>query len=118
MRGRPPKPIEQRIREGKAGDRPLPEPMLVAGRPRHGELDEPPGHISDEAKAFWRPTLARLVEVAWWTGLTCPRWMLAVQYAPVRALRRVSRATSIAAAAASWRRIRRWRWSARPRSCS
>jgi len=52
-----PKPVEQKIREGNPGRRPLPEPMLVAGRPRRGELDTPPSHLAEDAQAFWRGTV-------------------------------------------------------------
>lgn len=63
MRGRKPTPVEQRRLEGRdVSKRPLPAPLLVAGRP-DGELDEPPDFLPDEAQQFWRSTVARLVEV-------------------------------------------------------
>jgi P27 family predicted phage terminase small subunit len=61
--GRKPKPIEQRRREGNASKRPEPEVMLVAGRPRIGELDEPPEHLNSWAKAFWQEMVPQLVDV-------------------------------------------------------
>jgi P27 family predicted phage terminase small subunit len=63
VRGPKPKPVEQRRLEGRdVSKRPMPEPLLVAGRPEH-ELDKPPAGLPLEAKRYWRKTVARLVEV-------------------------------------------------------
>jgi P27 family predicted phage terminase small subunit len=63
MRGRKPKPIEQRIREGNPGHRPLPEPVLIAGRPDLQELVEPPDHLPRYGRQFWSETIVELVSV-------------------------------------------------------
>lgn len=63
MRGRKPKPVEERIREGNAGRRTLPEPMLVAGRPELGVFARPPSYLPPMAKRFWGDFVSRLVEV-------------------------------------------------------
>jgi len=42
VKGYPPTPVEARIREGNPRKHPIPEPLLVAGRPEGHELDEPP----------------------------------------------------------------------------
>lgn len=64
MRGRKPKPVEQRRLEGgrEVSHRSPPEPLLVAGRPAH-EFDEPPDDLPLDAKRFWRQTVSRLLEV-------------------------------------------------------
>jgi phage terminase small subunit len=64
MRGRKPTPREERIRQGNTQHRPLPEPLLVAGRPDLGELAEPPDHLPEDAKALWRDSVERLIEVS------------------------------------------------------
>jgi hypothetical protein len=59
MKGRPPKPVEQKRREGNPGKRKLPEPVLVEGRPQPGSL-EPPKGLAPEAREAWErivPTL-------------------------------------------------------------
>lgn len=59
MKGRPPKPREQRVREGST--RNLPEPVRVSGRLEPGELPAPPMALGKAAMAFWdhvTPTLA------------------------------------------------------------
>ena len=67
MAGGPlPKTVEQRQREGNREKRPLPEPVLVAGRVEPGELErlkEPPERLPKEGKEFWRESIVRLVEV-------------------------------------------------------
>src|SRR4051794_28305836 len=60
--GRKPTPVEQRKLEGNPGHRPLPEPLLIAGRPHLHELMEPPPHLPVEAHAFWTETVAHLVD--------------------------------------------------------
>jgi P27 family predicted phage terminase small subunit len=64
MRGRKPKPVEERRLEGgrDVSHRSSPEPLLVAGRPAH-EFDEPPADLPRDARDFWRLTVTRLIEV-------------------------------------------------------
>jgi P27 family predicted phage terminase small subunit len=64
MRGRKPKPVEQRRLEGgrDVSHRAVPEPLLVAGRPAH-EFDEPPADLPRDGREFWRSTVSRLIEV-------------------------------------------------------
>lgn len=62
MRGRPPKPVEQRRREGNPGKRPLPQTVLLAGRPELNELAEPPADLPKPGQELWvelAPTLVR-----------------------------------------------------------
>lgn len=90
MRGRKPKPLEQKVAEGNPGKRPLPEPMLVAGRPALNELSEPPEHLPPEAKEFWRDSICRLVEVGIIDRVDVPVLeQLATQYARIRQAQRV-----------------------------
>lgn len=49
--GRPPKPPEQKRREGNAGRRPLPEPMAVL--PAFERVPEPPEELEEAGRAFW-----------------------------------------------------------------
>ncbi len=59
MRGRKPKPAEVRRREGNPGKRPIPAPVLVAGR----LVPEPPDHFPEAARQAWDvivPTLAKI----------------------------------------------------------
>jgi P27 family predicted phage terminase small subunit len=88
--GRPPKPVEQKMREGNPGKRPLPEPVLVSGRPLPQELDEPPAHLPADARDFWRTSVARLVEVGIIDRVDVTVLeQLAVQYARMRAAQKV-----------------------------
>ncbi|CAB4198348.1 COG3747 Phage terminase, small subunit [uncultured Caudovirales phage] len=90
MRGPKPKPVEQKIREGNPGKRPLPEPLLVGGRPALSELDEPPAHLPPEAQEFWRDSVKRLVEVGVVDRVDVPVLeQLATQYARIRQAQRV-----------------------------
>src|SRR4051794_25876321 len=90
MRGRRPKPREQRVMEGMAGHRPLPETVLVSGRPSRGEWDEPPAHLPEDARRFWGETVSRLVDVGLVDRVDVPLLeMLATQYARAHAARRV-----------------------------
>lgn len=90
MRGRKPKPVEQKIAEGNPGKRPLPQTMLVSGRPELAEIAEPPEHLSDDAKEFWRESVTRLVEVGIIDRVDVPVLeQMAEQYARVRAAQRV-----------------------------
>jgi P27 family predicted phage terminase small subunit len=64
MRGRKPIPVEQRRLEGRdVSHRPLPEPLLVAGRPELQELADPPEHLTAAAQDFWRDIVVQLVKV-------------------------------------------------------
>ena len=84
MRGRRPKPIEQRQREGGSdvSHRPLPQPMLVAGRPLSGELEVPPDHLPKLAREFWSKTVSYLIEVGVVDRIDeAALEMLSVQYA-------------------------------------
>lgn len=63
-RGRPPKPREQRVAEGNPGKRPLPQ---VVKFPNHylqlADLEEPPDHLGDTAKAWWREAVPVIYEL-------------------------------------------------------
>jgi P27 family predicted phage terminase small subunit len=48
VKGRPPKPVEQKIREGNPGKRPLPEPLKI----NEGKLVKPSG-LPKPAAAMW-----------------------------------------------------------------
>jgi len=64
MRGRKPKPVEQRRLEGTdVSHRPLPTPLLVAGRPDLQEFAEPPEHLTEMAREFWADIIVQLVQV-------------------------------------------------------
>lgn len=90
MRGRKPKPVEQRIREGNIEKTPLPEPLLVSGRPRMDELREPPDYLPEEAKDFWRDSVTQLINVGIVDRVDVPVLeQLAVQYARIRQAQRV-----------------------------
>jgi P27 family predicted phage terminase small subunit len=68
-----------------AGHRPLPEPVLVGGRPRAGELDEPPAHLSKVAREFWSEAVHRLVECGIVDRVdTAALEQLCIQYARMR----------------------------------
>ena len=68
----------------------MPEPLLVSGRPRVGELDEPPAHLPEDGKAFWRDTIWRLSECGIIDRVDVPLLeMLATQYARIRGAQRV-----------------------------
>lgn len=62
MRGRRPKPVEQRIAEGNPGHRPLPEPLLVAGRLTANELAAPPDDLPADAKRLWLGDVQRIID--------------------------------------------------------
>jgi P27 family predicted phage terminase small subunit len=90
MRGRKPKPVEQKIAEGNPGKRALPEHLLVGGRPTLDELREPPAHIPPEAQQFWRDSVQRLIEVGIVDRVDVPVLeQLATQYARIRQAQRV-----------------------------
>jgi P27 family predicted phage terminase small subunit len=88
--GQKPKPLEQRTAEGNLEHRPLPEPVMVGGRPSPGELDEPPAWLSEDAKWFWRDSIVRLIDVGIVDRVDVPTLeMLATQYAIARQAVRV-----------------------------
>jgi phage terminase small subunit len=85
MRGRKPKPIEQRVAEGNPRKHKIPQPVLISGRPTMTELDEPPDHLPPEAQEFWRTSVTRLIEVGIIDRVDVPVLeQLAVQYARIR----------------------------------
>ena len=88
MRGRKPKPVEQKLREGNPGQRRLPEPLRF-GEP--GSL-EPPALLPPEGRELWNefvPLLAqqRIVDVVDRAALTvlCLQWARCCQAAAVLA---------------------------------
>lgn len=90
MRGRKPQPIEARVVAGNPQRRPLPEPLLVGGRPALDELNEPPEHLPPEAKEFWTTSIVRLIEVGIIDRVDVPVLeQLATQYARIRQAQRV-----------------------------
>ena len=62
MKGHPPNPVEQRIREGNPRRHPLPEPLLVSGRPEVNEL-EPPEDLPEAGKRAWNEIVPQLAEI-------------------------------------------------------
>lgn len=64
--GRPPKPIEQKIMEGRrpgrdSGGRRLPEPVLLGGRVRSlADIPCPASIKSEEGRSFWESFVGRL----------------------------------------------------------
>jgi P27 family predicted phage terminase small subunit len=56
------KPVEQRLREGNVEREPLPEPLLIAGRPNADELAPPDGMPTDAVEA-WNAVVPTLAEV-------------------------------------------------------
>jgi len=79
------KPVEQRLREGNTDKAPLPEPLLIAGRPNADELAPPEGMPADAVEA-WNAVVPTLAE----TGLLdrvdrlalhamCIQWARAMQ---------------------------------------
>ena len=91
MRGRKPKPVEQRRLEGgmEVSHHPEPEVMLVAGRPA-GELDLPPQELPHDAQEYWTATVTRLVDAGMIDLVDdAALRMLSVQYARWRQAGRV-----------------------------
>jgi P27 family predicted phage terminase small subunit len=93
MRGRKPKPAEQRRLEGNPGKRPLPDTVIVAGRPDVAEMAEPPDYLPEDGKDFWSETVAWLIDL----GIVdrIDRFALeqvATQYARIRQAQRVIKA--------------------------
>lgn len=63
MRGRKPKSVEQRRLEGgDVSHRPLPEPLLIAGRPDLQDLAEPNEGLGVAGREFWRATVLHVVK--------------------------------------------------------
>jgi P27 family predicted phage terminase small subunit len=90
VRGRPPKPVEERVRDGTPGHRPLPEVLLVSGRPDLQELAEPPETLPREAKEFWHDVVLELVKIGMVDRVDRPVLkQLAVQYARIEQAQRV-----------------------------
>lgn len=89
MKGRKPKPVEQRRAEGNPRKHPIPAPVLVGGRPSREELMEPPEHLHEDAKSFWKEAVAKLVDVGIVDRIDIPVLeQLATQYARIRAAQR------------------------------
>lgn len=63
MRGRKPTPVEQKVIEGNPGQRPLPETLLVSGRPDEHEMAEPPEWLPRDAREFWGETISALANI-------------------------------------------------------
>lgn len=83
-RGRPPKPVEQRRLEGGStvSHRPVPEPLLVAGRPDLQRFAIPPAELPEDAVEFWGDTVRMLAEVGVIDLVDTPAAvMMAIQYA-------------------------------------
>jgi len=90
MRGRKPVPVEEKIRQGNPGKRPIPEPVLVGGRPDAAEIIEPPEHLDPEAHDFWVFAVERLCNVGILDRVDIPALeQLATQYARVRQAQRL-----------------------------
>lgn len=92
MRGRPPKSVEQRRLEGGStvSHRPMPEPLLVAGRPDLERFRDPPEGLPRDAQEFWRESIEKLVEVGVIDLVDTPALeILATAYARIRQARRV-----------------------------
>jgi P27 family predicted phage terminase small subunit len=63
---------------------------LIAGRPRHDELNEPASHLPEDAQAFWRCYVPDLVVCGIVDRVDVPLLeQLAVQYARIRGAQRV-----------------------------
>lgn len=92
-RGRPPKPVEQRRLEGGStvSHRPVPEPLLVAGRPDLQRFADPPPGLPEDAREFWHDSVVKLAEVGVIDRVDTPSLeMLATLYARVLQCRRVT----------------------------
>lgn len=62
MRGRPPKPREQRIAEGQPGHRPLPEPVLALGKVLEFP---PPADLRPAEAAVWAAIVPEFAALGW-----------------------------------------------------
>lgn len=63
MKGNPPTPVEKRVREGNPQRRPIPEPLLVSGRPDDPNELQPPEDMPESGKQAWREIVPQLVQV-------------------------------------------------------
>lgn len=91
-RGRPPKPLEQRVAEGNPGKRPLPAPVLVGGRPTPEEFSQPPADIPEDGRQWWMKNVPRLVELGIIDRIDeTVLEQLAVLYSRIKQARRVIR---------------------------
>jgi P27 family predicted phage terminase small subunit len=62
--GNMPRPVEQRRREGDISHRPLPEPMLVGGRPNDDDaMLQCPEHLPKDGRDAWNDIVPTLQEV-------------------------------------------------------
>lgn len=59
MRGRKPKPVEQKRREGNPGKRKLEDPVLIGGR----RAPAMPGYLPARAKTVWRQIVPKLNDI-------------------------------------------------------
>lgn len=84
------KAVEVHLREGTfRPDRHAP-PGLIAGRPRRDELNEPPAHLPEDARALWRAYVPDLVACGIVDRVDVPMLeQLCVQYSRIRAAQRV-----------------------------
>jgi P27 family predicted phage terminase small subunit len=90
VRGPKPTPIEQRIKEGNPHKRPLPQTVLVGGRPDLEEFREPPPDLPVEAQEFWRDTVLELINVGIVDRVDRPVLrQIAIQYARIAQAQRV-----------------------------
>jgi P27 family predicted phage terminase small subunit len=62
VRGRKPTPVEQKVRDGNPGHRPLPDVVTVAGRPAPVEVADPPGILGADGQAWWVETIPLAAE--------------------------------------------------------
>ena len=82
MKGRKPKPAEIRRREGNPGKRPIPETVVVDGRPQSLPVPE---HLPEQAKEFWGRIVPTLAQVGILDGVDRPMLeSAAIQYARAR----------------------------------
>jgi P27 family predicted phage terminase small subunit len=73
-----------------AGHRPLPDRVVVSGRPTLPELSEPPAHLPAEAKEFWAVSVTQLVDAGIADRIDIPVLeQLCTQYARIRQAQRV-----------------------------
>jgi P27 family predicted phage terminase small subunit len=87
MRGRKPKPVEVKIREGNPGKRPLPEPVRVGGVPASLE---PPDDLPQTAKDWWNEAVPILAKVGILDTVDrAALEMMATQYARAKQASRV-----------------------------
>lgn len=89
MRGRKPRPIEERRLEGEdVSHRPLPEPVIAGGRVL--EFPSPPRDLPKEARPFWKDTLKLLADVGILDLVDVPALvLLGTQYARAAQARKI-----------------------------